>query len=102
MLDSDGNTYADIALRSTVSPARMTVYKNDGGCSFTPVDNPMGVAHVLALTPVRLDVDVKPDFMALDASRTRISWWKNEFEHSPQPENATLVYEAGTLEPTYT
>jgi hypothetical protein len=80
----------------------MTVYKNDGGCTFTATDNPLGVAHVLALAPVRVDVDIKPDFMALDESRTRISWWKNEFEHSPQPENATLVYVANSIEPTYT
>jgi hypothetical protein len=80
----------------------MTVYKNDGGCSFTPVENALGVAHVLTLAPVRMDTDSKADFMALDASRTRISWWKNEFEHSPQPENATLVYVANTIEPTYT
>jgi len=80
----------------------MTVYKNDGGGWFAALDNPLGVARVLALAPVAVDTDVMPDFMSLDASRCRISWWKNGFEHSPQPENASLVYVNNTIEPTYT
>ncbi len=102
VLDSDGDTFADIGMIAEASPAHMTIYKNDGGAWFTAVDNPLGVARVLTLAPVKVDADAMPDFMSLDASQRRISWWKNKFDHSPQPESANLVYMNSTIDPTYT
>ena len=67
-----------------------------------PAADSLGVAHSLALAPVKLDADVMPDMMTLDASRKRISWYRNASSYSPQPEDAALAYVANTVEPTYT
>ncbi len=111
VLDYDGNSYADIAMITDDGPARLTVHLNDGGGTFTPVENPLGAARMRQVVPVSIIEDVwerlvivqdAVDFMVLDVNKTSVTWLKNESEQIQQPRLSHFAYVANTVEPTYT